>query len=145
MTSFLKGAMRFNWYLGNILRKKSSHVIFLEMCYTGKSYSPNIVFNTHWKNGTDFIFFLPHISSDFIFDIIQLYHHIYMIPNRKDTLAVLPVVDVMLGVVEAVLVEAVVDTIAEVVEAVVVAHQFSMDMVPLLVDFSLEQLQLVQQ
>ena len=68
-----------------------------------------------------------------------------MIPNRKDTLAVLPVVDVMLGVVEAVLVEAVVDTIAEVVEAVVVAHQFSMDMVPLLVDFSLEQLQLVQQ
>ena len=68
-----------------------------------------------------------------------------MIPNRKDTLAVLPVVDVMLGVVEAVLVEAVVDTIAEVVEAVVAAHQFSMDMVPLLVDFSLEQLQLVQQ
>ena len=54
-------------------------------------------------------------------------------------------VDVMLGLVEAVLVEAVVDTIAEVVEAVVVAHQFSMDMVPLLVDFSLEQLQLVQQ
>ena len=57
----------------------------------------------------------------------------------------LTVVEVVVAVVEAVVVETLVETMAELVEAVVVAHQFSMEIISLLVGFSLEQLQLVQQ
>ena len=67
-----------------------------------------------------------------------------MIPNIKETLAVLKVVEVVVAVVEAVVVENMVEAMAELVEAVVVAHQFSMEIVSFLVGFSLEQLQLVQ-
>ena len=59
--------------------------------------------------------------------------------------AELPVVEVLVELLEAVVVEHVVDMTAEMVEPVVVAHQFEMEMVPLLVGFSLEQLQLDQQ
>ena len=114
------------------------------MGYTGKSYSPNIVLNTHWKNGTDMIFFLPHISSTYFGDITPLYQPLSMVPNIKETSAVLTVVEVMVAFVEEVVVENVVETMAELVEAVVVAHQFSMEIVSLLVGLSLEQLQLVQ-
>ena len=46
---------------------------------------------------------------------------------------------------EEVVEENVVKTMDELVEAVIVAHKFSMEIVLLLVGFSLEQLQLVQQ
>ena len=82
------------------------------MGYTGKSYSPNIVFNTHWKNGTYIIFFLPHISSTYFGDITPLYHPLYMIPNIKETLALLTVVEFVVSVMYAVVVENLVEMMA---------------------------------
>ena len=82
------------------------------MGYTGKSYSPNIVFNTHWKNVTDIIFFLPHISSTYFGEIIPLYQPLSMIPNIKETSALLAVVEVVVEIVEAVVVENVVERMA---------------------------------
>ena len=57
----------------------------------------------------------------------------------------LSVVEVLVELLKAVVVEHVVEMTAEVVESVVVAHQFEMEMVPLMVGFSLEQLHLDQQ
>ena len=74
------------------------------MGYTGKLYSPNIVFNNHWENGTDIIFFLPHFSSTYFGDITPLYNPLSMIPNIKENLALLTVVEVVVAVVEAVVV-----------------------------------------
>ena len=54
-------------------------------------------------------------------------------------------VEVVVEIKEAVAVENMVETMVELVGAVVVAHQFSMEIVLLLVGFSLYQLQLVQQ
>ena len=68
-----------------------------------------------------------------------------MVPNIKDTSALRTVVEVVVAVVKEVVVENVMGKMAELVEAVVVAHTFSMEIVSLLVGFSLEKLQLVHQ
>ena len=56
----------------------------------------------------------------------------------------LSVVEFTVEVVEAVVMLHVVEMAAELVESVVVSHQFAMELVPLLVIFSLEQLILDQ-
>ena len=87
------------------------------------------------------IFFLPHISSTYFGDITPLYNPLSMVPNIKETSALRTVVEVVVEFVEAVVVKNVMETMAELVEAVVVAHTFSMEIVFLLVGFSLIQTQ----
>ena len=44
--------MRFNWYIGDISRKESSHIIFLAKDDMVKTDSPRIFLNHHWRIGT---------------------------------------------------------------------------------------------
>ena len=97
-------------------------------------------------------FFRLHISSTSARGIQLLYNPLPMLPlipnpDKRTPGLVLPVVDMATKVAESVAVSDVVEVevVTEAMEAVVAAHKFEMGMIPLLVYFSIEQLQLDQQ
>ena len=104
--------MRFNWYLGKISRKKSSHVIFLAIGDLVKTDSLKTIFNLRWIKGKISVLFLPHINSTYLSGIPLQYNIIYLKQSWKE-----PVVEL---------------SVVEVSEEVVVAHKFSIEMVSLI-------------
>ena len=89
--------------------------------------------------------FLPHIPFTSFGDIAPLNNPIYLLLNLKEILKTVSLVEVQEKVVKAAVMEHVEEIALEVVESVVVEHQYEIEMVPLLVVFLLEQLQLDQQ
>ena len=126
--------MRFNWYLVKISRKKSSHVIFLAIGDPGKQTHQRLFSMIIGEKEYISVLLLPNTPYTYFGDIPPLHHPIYLQLNRKEVPSVISVVEVP----EEVVVVPVVDMVTEVVEAVVVAHPFAMEMVPLLVGLSLD-------
>ena len=147
---FVNVTTRFNYFPGNSSGKKSSRDIFLVTGDPGKTESPNIVSISIGEMEHVSVLLCPHLSSTFICGIQQLYHPLPLLPlllDSEETAAVLvlSVVEMATEVAESVAVSDVVEVVTETVEAVVEAHKFEMVMMPLLVCFTIEELQLEQQ
>ena len=107
--AFVKVTTIFNWSLGNISRKKSSCIIFLEIGDPGKIDSPNIIFNRHWQKGTYFSLVPSTYHFHFFWWNSTTTSSYLSVKKRKEMAVALSVVEVPEELVEALLVEHVID------------------------------------